>query len=278
MPVNTANIAYEEAYISMLQGDEELCSTHCDTYYAIVDSFVTVETLLVQMFTYLEDDEFKLSNTAEGIWNSLEANVAELESTVETQFEDIYQPEPIWQRPAGHPAKGIDAFKVLCHINCLKEAATIVMGNSGAALTLISENFLKGLKWSKPKPHMGKKFHLIQLTGSTGCSEYVWLKLYFHSQFRPVCLKGIEAYVVKNMTMNLLIGEDTQSAWQLNSIWNNGKRFWQVGTSAHQIPCIAGPTPKESFSVQWNPDKLDLKQQSKKHMTKNRFVTDTLNG
>ena len=35
------------------------------------------------MPTYLEDDEFKLSDTAEGIWNSLEANVAELESSVE---------------------------------------------------------------------------------------------------------------------------------------------------------------------------------------------------
>ena len=143
------------------------------------------------------------------------------------------------------------------------------MGDSGVALTLISENFLKGLKWSKPKPCTGKKFNLIQLMGSTGCSEFVWLKLYFCSQFGPVCLKGVEAYIVKNMTTNLLIGEDTQLAWQLNSIQNNGKRFWQVGTSVHQIPSFMGPTPKESFSVQWNPSKFDLKQWSKKRVTKN---------
>ena len=170
----------------------------------------------------------------------------------------------------GHAAKGIDAFKVLCHVNCLKEAAAIVIGDSGAALTLISKKFLKGLKWSKLKPRTGKKLELIQLTGSAGCSEYVRLKLYFCSQFGPICLKGVEAYVVKNMTVNLLIGEDTQLAWQLNSIRNDGKRFWQVGTSEHQIPTIARPTPKETFSVQWNPNTFDRKQQSKKCTTKTR--------
>ncbi|HEX9613546.1 MAG TPA: reverse transcriptase domain-containing protein [Candidatus Bathyarchaeia archaeon] len=270
MPVNAANTAYEEAYISMLQGDDDSCSIHCDTYYATVDTLTPVEVLSVQTTTDLEDGENTLRSTAEGYWTSLEANVAELEPTADTLFEDVYQPEPIWQRPVGHAAKGIDAFKVLCHVNCLKEAAAIVVGDSGAALTLISEQFLKGLKWSKPKPRTGKKLELIQLTGSAGCSEYVRLKLYFRSQFGPICLKGVEAYVVKNMTTNLLIGEDTQLAWQLNSIRNNGKRFWQVGTSAHQIPTIAGPTPKESFSVQWNPNKFEYKQRIKKRATKTR--------
>ena len=125
----------------------------------------TVEALLVQTTITLEDGKDMLNGTTEGIWNSLEANVAELESA-NTPFEDVYQPEPIWQRPMGHVAKGIDAFKILCHVNCLKEAAAIVIGDSGAALTLISENFLKGLKWSKPKPRTGRKLELIQLTGS----------------------------------------------------------------------------------------------------------------
>ena len=267
LPVNAANTAYEEAYISMLQGDDETCGFHCDMYYAAVDTLSTVEALLVQTTITLEDGEDMLNGTTEGIWNSLEANMAELEST-NTPFEDIYQPEPIWQRPMGQAAKGIDAFKLLCHVNCLKEAATIVVGDSGAALTLISENFPKGLKWSKPKPRTGRKLELIQLTGSARRSEYVQLKLYFHSQFGPICLKGIEAYVVRNMTANLLIGEDTQLAWQLNTIWNNGKRFWQVGSSAHQIPTIAGSIPKEIFPVQRNPSNFDRKQRIRKQVAK----------
>ena len=250
----------------MLQGDNKTSGFHCDMYYTAVDTLSTVEALLVQTTIPLEDGEDRLNGTTEGIWNSLEANVGELEST-NTPFED-YQPEPIWQRPMGHTAKGIDAFKILCHINCLKEAAAIVVGDSGAALTLISENFLKGLKWSKPKPHTGRKLELIQLTRSAGCSEYVQLKLYFRSQFRPICLKGVEAYVVRNMMANLLIGEDMQLAWQLNTIRNNGKRFWQVGTSAHQIPTIAGSIPKEIFSIQRNPSNFVRKQQIRKRVAK----------
>lgn len=57
---------------------------------------------------------------------------------------------------------------------------------------------------------MGQKLKLLELTGSAKCSEYVRLNLYFHSQFRPVRLKGVEAYVVKGMQANMIIGEDTQ--------------------------------------------------------------------
>lgn len=230
----------------MLQGDNENCSVYCDTYYATVDTLTLVEALTVQTVVMADHSQTAPYKAAEGAWTSLEANIAELESANESRFEDIYQPKPVWQRPAGHAARGIDAFKVLCQVNCLKEAAAVVVGNSGAALTLISEWFLKDLKWSKLKPRQGQKLELIQLTGSTGSSEYVKLKLYFRSQFGPVCLKGVEAYVVKDMTANMLIGEDMQLAWQLNSIQNNGSRFWQVGLSAHLIPTISGPVPKET--------------------------------
>ena len=108
------------------------------------------------------------------------------------------------------------------------------------------------------------------MTGSTGCSEYVKLKLYFRSQFGPICLKGVEAYVVKDMTANMLIGEDTQLAWQLNSIRNNGNRFWQVGLSAHLIPAISGPVPKESFSVQRNPTQISKKRPRRGRAAKTR--------
>jgi len=87
------------------------------------------------------------------------------------------EPSRIWERPPRHAARGIDAFKVLCHVN--NEPAVAVVGDSGAAPTLISHKFLQALQASKPKSRTGSKLRLIQLTGEAGCSEYVKLDLYF---------------------------------------------------------------------------------------------------
>ena len=55
MPTNAANAAYEEAYIAMLQGEDEMCSTHCDTYYAMVDTLTTVESLVADIKVEIQD-------------------------------------------------------------------------------------------------------------------------------------------------------------------------------------------------------------------------------
>ena len=113
--------------------------------------------------------------------------------------------------------KGIDTFKLHCHVNSLREPATIVIGDLGAVPTLISSNFLSKLTQFRPKACTGQKLKLIQLTGCTRYSKYVKLDLYFRSQLGPVCFKGVEAYVIKGMEANMLIGEDTQLAWQLHT-------------------------------------------------------------
>lgn len=148
----------------MLQGDDEVCSTQCDMYYAMVDTLTPVESLVVSMAINsknYEDNFIKASNPLsetptyenkdESSWTSLNVNILETDTLPSYQFEDIYQPIPVWQRPLGYAAQGIEAFKVLCHVNCLKEPANIVVGDSGAVPMLISEKFLKSLKWSTPK-------------------------------------------------------------------------------------------------------------------------------
>jgi hypothetical protein len=72
------------------------------------------------------------------------------------------------------------------------------------------------------------------------------------------------------MKSNMIIGEDTQLAWQLNTIRKNGKRFWLVGDSAHHIPAISGPTPTESFTALWRQDGNDDKPRPKKRQVKTR--------
>jgi hypothetical protein len=61
----------------------------------------------------------------------------------------------------GHVVQGIAAFKLSCHVNSLKEPAAIVVGDSSAAPTLISQRFLESLKASKPRPRVGQKLKLI---------------------------------------------------------------------------------------------------------------------
>ena len=119
---------------------------------------------------------------------------------------------------------------------------------------LISSSFLSKLMRTRPKAYTGQKLKLIQLTGSAGCSKYVKLDLYFRSQLGPVCFKGVEVYVVKGMEANMLIGEDTQLAWQLHTICPGGKHYWKVGDSPHLIPGMLGPVPVEFFMARWNYD------------------------
>jgi hypothetical protein len=109
--------------------------------------------------------------------------------------------------------------------------------------------FLDGLLLSKPKPRMGRKLKLLQLTGEVGCSEYVRLNLHFQSQLGLVCLRCVEAYAIKGMKANMIIGEDAQRAWQLHTIDPEGKHYWKVGDTLHQIPALPGSTPEKSFSA-----------------------------
>jgi hypothetical protein len=72
-------------------------------------------------------------------WSSLPVNLLELEEPNDKPSESVYEPSPMWECPPGHAVEGVDAFKFYCHINNLKEPATLVVGDSGTAPTLISK-------------------------------------------------------------------------------------------------------------------------------------------
>ena len=59
------------------------------------------------------------------------------------------------------------------------------------------------------------------------------------------------------MEANLIISEDTQLAWQLHTIREEGRRHWKVGNSPHCIPAIPGPTPTETFTASWVPTSFE---------------------
>jgi hypothetical protein len=64
------------------------------------------------------------------------------------------------------------------------------------------------------------------------------------------------------MEANMLIGEDTQQAWQLHIIQKETNKYWKVGDLIHLIPGIPGSPPTETFSAQWSPDKNKESQAS----------------
>jgi hypothetical protein len=246
----------------MLEDDDLGYDILCDTFNALLDTAQLAEVFVAEHHHEsnpedplpLEDLE---PNREESAWTALPANLTELNEGANKPSESIYEPAPAWKRPAGHAVLGVDAFKISCHVNSLKESTIAAVGDSGAAPTLISRAYLESLQHSKPRLRAGQKLKLIQLKGSAKCSQYVRLNLYFHSQLGPVCLKGVEAYVVDGMGSNLLIGEDTQLAWELHILRMKGKSYWKVGDSTHLIPAAVGSRPKESFTVSWKPEEAD---------------------
>ncbi|KAF9503214.1 hypothetical protein BS47DRAFT_1244055, partial [Hydnum rufescens UP504] len=127
-------------------------------------------------------------------------------------------PEPSARKPPGMAALGTEALKITCWVNSHKEKPIRAIGDSGAAITLVSRQYLENLTHSKLHWRKGLKFNLIHITGEASCLGYIKLDLYFTSQLGPVLLAGIEAYIVDGMRSNLLIGENTQKAWQLHTM------------------------------------------------------------
>jgi hypothetical protein len=223
------NDMYHKSYVAMLEDDKEGYNSQCDTFNAVIDHDQTTEALLVEVNNNPLNSTAATTNaslsrnaTSEmmtvpipeaSTWSTIPVNVAELQDGTECPTEDMYKPAPIWERPAGHTVQGVDTFKLTCHINNLKEPATVVIGDTGAVPTLISQRYLESLKLSKPRPRAGQRLKLLQLTGSAGCSQYVRLNLYFCSQLGPVYFKGVKAYIVKNMEANLLIGKSMSQAY-----------------------------------------------------------------
>ena len=231
----------------MIYEDDQAYGGHLDVYLAYTKNSSAVDakgaTPNIEHSTYVGE-------TVALSWRELPVNIAEAED-FELPAEEPYEPDPSWDKPPGHAVRGIDAFKLLCSVNDPREEPVVVVGDSGAAPTLISEEYLAKLTLSKPRPRKGGRLNLLQLTGQAVCDHYVRLDLWFRSQLGPVRLKGVEAYVVKGMKANLLIGEDTQSKWRLQTLRSAEGTCWQVGDSQHRIPSIAGTVVAESFAAGW---------------------------
>ena len=143
----------------MLEEDDDSYDLYCATYNMLVDETTSTDILTTEvdedMSSAFADYLSMPSDSAEASWTNLLVNLADAKDDMDMPAEGIYKPMPAWERPAGHVVQGIGTFKVQCHVNCFKKPAMPVVGDSGAALTLISKGFLDCLQFSKPKPRAG---------------------------------------------------------------------------------------------------------------------------
>ena len=113
-----------------------------------------------------------------------------------------------------------------CHVGCYRNSTdgeiVKAVADSGAGATLIVRELYEKLKDQGVRMKQGIQMRLVQLTGDVKCEGYVTLSLYFRSQLGLVRLQNVEAYVLKGLTIPLLIGEDVQTPWDLSTIRQDG--------------------------------------------------------
>ena len=167
LPMSKANDAYHKSYIAMLEDDDDDFNKHCATFQALLDTDQIAEMLVVEYVSneasaldasceaatpvLLADEWAPFESSEETAWVALPVNAVKSEDRVERLAEDVYEPIRAWERPAGHVVRGVNAFKLHCHVNSLREPAAIVIGDSGAAPMLISLSFPGKLMCTWPK-------------------------------------------------------------------------------------------------------------------------------
>ena len=109
-PNSKMNKLYHKSYIAMIDSNDDEYDAQCATFLAALDSDLPTETPAAEVFLAIEERSQS--------WEELAVNVIDTE-TLHLPEEDIYEPTRIWERPAGHAVRGVDAFKLHCHINTL---------------------------------------------------------------------------------------------------------------------------------------------------------------
>ncbi|KAF9035056.1 hypothetical protein BDZ89DRAFT_1090977 [Hymenopellis radicata] len=114
--------------------------------------------------------------------------------------------------------------------------------DSGADITLLSEEYC--LKHGEfPKPRLGMKLRLYQLTGDAKVLGYVRIPL------TTLCF-STEAYVVRGMNVPLLLGKDFQTSYKFNiQRYDNGDHRVKVGESPYYIQASGSKHVELGFEV-----------------------------
>ena len=136
-------------------------------------------------------------------------------------LERIFEPGRVFPAIKGHSlpegmgSLGTKALHMQAKIGSLKSDSIRAQLDSGADITLISEEFWKSMI-NAPRLREGMKMKLYHLTGGAKVLGYIKTELYALARDESIVSFKLEAYVVRNMNMSILLGEDFQTTYELS--------------------------------------------------------------
>ena len=143
------------------------------------------------------------------------------EKTPDMTTEHIYEPGKVFPAakgrslPEGMGSLGSKALHMRARIHKLDSNDVKARLDSGADITLISEEFWKTMV-DPPRLREGMRMKLYHLTGGAKVLGYIKTELYATAQDESIVSFELEAYVVRNMNVPLLLGEDFQTTYELS--------------------------------------------------------------
>jgi len=161
-------------------------------------------------------------------------------------------------RPPGCSFLGAKATEAYASINDVGARPVSVIIDSRSDIMLISQKTLDQML-KAPKVHLGQRIKLIQVTGKAIITGYVILDLIFRTPEGPVQL-NVEAYVVKGMSAEFILGNDFADQYSISVIRDEGKttlRFGKSGRSVRVHNSLSTPFIDEdghAFKVKVRPD------------------------
>lgn len=136
-------------------------------------------------------------------------------------------------RPPGCSFLGAKATEAYASINGLDTKPIPVIIDSGSDITLISQRTLDQML-KAPKVRVGQRIKLIQVTGKAIITGYVILDLIFRTPQGPVQM-NVEAYVVKGMSAEFILGNDFADQYSISVIREEGETTLKFGASGRSV-------------------------------------------
>ena len=136
-------------------------------------------------------------------------------------------------RPPGCSFLGAKATEAYASINELDAKPISVIIDSGSDITLILQKTLDQML-KAPKIRMGQRIKLIQVTGKAIITGYVTLDLIFRTPQGPVQI-NVEAYVVKGMSAEFILGNDFTDQYSISVIRDEGETTLKFGNSGRSV-------------------------------------------
>ena len=142
-------------------------------------------------------------------------------------------------RPEGMSAVGVSVLSARGFVGGLKNVEVDLRLDSCADITLISHEFYESLI-TKPSIKQGMRMQLWQLTDKDSkLKGFVRIPIFMVSETGDILETEAEAYVVPNMTVPILLGEDYQQAYEL-SVTRNVELGTHIGFGScdHRIRAV----------------------------------------